>query len=384
LARVADQRLTTRSATRCLENYQKVTAIERAAKLARGDLLVELIDVYGVRAIDIARRTGERPGDLSEMVAVCRTFPRQSRQRDAIYNHLLLATRAMRRFPTLGLTPEAALREIIRTGLTQHRDVTRHFDRLSRRRSTHLLEGPSVEASDPLLDRCHHARVQDVLPRLADGSIQMLAIDPVYVFARSNSTYRARAARSRDCDDMHDPAAAIGTVIDVLRISQPKLAPGGVFLLWQPWQSLRPEIMAAADEHGWVIDGPIIWDKGRPQPGRFDSPYSPQGEFLWLLHRPGDSPVDCDGDLSREMILNFPPVSAPSSAHQQLHAFEKPVALCEHLVRKHSRPGDVVVDACACTGSMSVAARKLGRRWVYIESSNENFAIGAGRLAPRD
>src|SRR5690349_3609271 len=88
LARVADQRLATRSAARCLANYQQVTAIEHAAKLARGDLLVELIDVHGVRAIDIARRTGERPGDLSEMAAVCRTFPRGTRPRNVVFNHL--------------------------------------------------------------------------------------------------------------------------------------------------------------------------------------------------------------------------------------------------------------------------------------------------------
>lgn len=384
LARAAEARLETRAAAERLAAYQYATKMERAAKLARGDLLVELIDVHGVRAIDIARRTRERPGDISEMYAVCSTFPRAKRPRDAVYNHLLLAMRVLRRFPQLGQTPKAILDEIQRSGLTQHRDVTRHFHSLARSRSTKLLEGPPMMLNDRLINRCHHARVQNLLPRFADGSIKLFCIDPVYVFAGNGDTYRSRAARSLACEDSDNPAAAVATVVDVLCDWQPKLAQGGLVLLWQPWQSLLPEIASAVTEFGWAVAGPVIWDKSRPQPGRFDSPYSPQGEFLWLLHRPGDRLIDCSDGASRETILRFPPVSAPSTAHEQLHAFEKPVALCEHLVRKHSRPGDLVVDACACTGSMSIAARSLGRRWVYIESNAENFAIGVGRLASGD
>ena len=39
--------------------------MERSCKLLRGDLLVELIDAHVLRAIDIARHTGEKPSDPS-------------------------------------------------------------------------------------------------------------------------------------------------------------------------------------------------------------------------------------------------------------------------------------------------------------------------------
>lgn len=54
---------------------------------------------------------------------------------------------------------------------------------------------------------------------------------------------------------------------DLLRDWQPKLAPGGVVLLWRPWQPLFPEISHAIEAYRWLIVGPVIWDKGRPQPG---------------------------------------------------------------------------------------------------------------------
>ncbi len=384
LARVSASRIIAPAARACLAKYQYVTSIERSAKLIRGDLLRELIEQHGVRAIDIARRTGERPADLSEMYSVAKAFPRDQRPSDAIYNHLLLATRAVKRFPKMNLLPAEALAEIQRVGLSQHRDVTRHFHRLERQHRS------SVEQSDPeferaamgtaLLDRCHHGRFQDLLSQVPAGSIQVFCIDPVYVYARDERPYRARAARSLACDGADVPEEAIGAVLDVLRDWQSKLAAGGVVLLWQPWQSLLGEIGRAALTYAWEVTGPIIWNKARPQPGRFTSPYSVQGEFLWLLHRPQEDLVD-HGHASREMILRYPPVSSRGSAPSQLHAFEKPVALCEHLVRKHSRPGDVVFDACGCTASMSVAAHNTGRHWIYVESNAENFALGAGRLA---
>ncbi len=386
LARNSKSRLASPLAARCLEKYQYVSSIERSAKLLRGDLLVELIDVHGLRAIDIARRTGERPSDLSEMYAVSRVFPRGGRPINAVFNHLLLATRVLKRFRQLAFPPAEVLEEIARAGLTQHRDVTRHFDRLARenlaqKQGRLLLQSASAQVGDEsLINRAHHALLQELRTRFADRSIQILSIDPPYVFQREGGTYASRSASSLECDAGDDPAAAIGLVVDLLRDWQPKLAIGGVVLLWQPWQSLLAPIASAAAAQGWAITGPVIWDKGRPQPGRFDSPYSVQGEFLWVLHRAGDRLIDHDTG-SRRMILHHSPASFPRAIRNQLHAFEKPVDLNEHLVRKHSRTGDLIVDACGCTGSMSLAAMNMGRRWVYIESNRANFELGAGQLA---
>lgn len=205
----------------------------------------------------------------------------------------------------------------------------------------------------------------------------LLSIDPPYVYG--DETYRSRSARSRACDN-DDPAAAVALVIDLLRDWQPKPAPSGLVLLWQPWQNLLRPIDDAIGANGWQVEGPVIWDKGRPQPGRFDSPYSVQGEMLWLLHRPG-VPLQNHDSSSREMILGFPPVSFPSLADTQGHCFEKPVALTECLVRKHTRPGDLVFDPCGCMAGMSVAAIRHGRRWIYAESHRENYQIGASRIA---
>lgn len=384
LARSSANRIAKPSVARCLEKLKLAMAMERALKLKIADLVAELIGGHGLRAIDIARETGWRPADISEMYSTVRLFPPENRPRGVTYNHLLLATRMIHRFPEMRMRPIQVYGEIRSAGLSQHRDVTRHFDRLVRQAQSRRLSAPkSTQPNNGSpIGRTFHARFQDVLPLFDDHSIQIFNLDPPYVFAGQygERTYRSRSARSLSCDAGHDPAAATELVKDALRDGLPKLATGGVLLLWQAWQSLHPPIADAAREYGWTIVGPIIWDKGRPQPGRLDSPYSIQGEMLWVLHRAGDELQNHDGS-SREMILQFPPVSFPGRAHRQIHGYEKPVELCEHLMHKHSRPGDIVFDACGCTGSMSVAAINLDRQWTYAESHRGNYDFGAARIA---
>ena len=138
------------------------------------------------------------------------------------------------------MTPTEALEKIRLAGLTQHRDVTRHFSMLERVAvGAKARQLPDLRNVEHWLNRAHHCRFQELLPVFPDRSIRILAIDPPYVYG--DSTYGSRSARSLMCDS-DDAASAVGLVTDLLRDWQPKLAPGGVVLLWQPWQALLPAI----------------------------------------------------------------------------------------------------------------------------------------------
>lgn len=353
-------------------------ALERLCKLAIGDLLVELIDGHGLRAIDIARETGRRPADLSEMLKTARAFPPGERPDGVPYNCFLLATRMAVKFPELGLRPADALERIVSERLSQHRDATRYFAALARAEAGGRLRLlPAPRGDGELFDRPYQCRFQDLLGRFPERSIALLNVDPPFI--HRDRTHGARFARSFACDGA-DAESATAVVIDLLRDWQRKLADNGVALLWQPWGTLLPQIAEAIETYGWAVWGPIVWDKGRPQPGNFASPYSVQGEMVWMLHRPGDSPMNCDNS-SRESILRFDPVSYLHAADRQAHAFEKPAALMRHLLLKHTRPGDLVFDACGCTGVLSAVAIEHGRRWVYAESNAENYWLGVDRIA---
>ncbi len=59
---------------------------------------------------------------------------------------------------------------------------------------------------------------------------------------------------------------------------------------------------------------------------------------------------------------------------------QKPVALCEQVINLMSRKGDIVLDPFAGSGSIPLAARNLGRRYIGIECDLKTFRIMKNRM----
>ena len=66
---------------------------------------------------------------------------------------------------------------------------------------------------------------------------------------------------------------------------------------------------------------------------------------------------------------------------EKLHPTQKPVALCEYLIRTYTNAGDVVLDPTMGSGSAGVASANAGRRFVGIEQDPGFFAVAKSRLA---
>jgi len=75
-------------------------------------------------------------------------------------------------------------------------------------------------------------------------------------------------------------------------------------------------------------------------------------------------------------VLTF----ASDKQRSKLHPTQKPLGLCEYLVRTHSNPGDTVLDFCMGSGTTGAACQNLGRRFIGIESDASHFATAATRL----
>lgn len=64
----------------------------------------------------------------------------------------------------------------------------------------------------------------------------------------------------------------------------------------------------------------------------------------------------------------------------KVHPTQKPVALCEYLIRTYSNVGDVVLDNCMGSGTTGVACLNTGRRFIGIEKDEQYFEIAKARL----
>ena len=66
--------------------------------------------------------------------------------------------------------------------------------------------------------------------------------------------------------------------------------------------------------------------------------------------------------------------------HNSLHPTQKPIALCEYLIKTYTNEGDLVLDNCMGSGTTGIACKNLGRDFIGIELDEEYFNIAKERI----
>ena len=83
---------------------------------------------------------------------------------------------------------------------------------------------------------------------------------------------------------------------------------------------------------------------------------------------------ESDGRRFPGNVLAFPTVA------NAVHPTQKPVSLCEYFIRTYTRPGEVVADICAGSGTTAVAAVNTGRRYICFENAPAFYGPAAERV----
>ncbi|MCS7161327.1 MAG: site-specific DNA-methyltransferase [Gemmatales bacterium] len=72
----------------------------------------------------------------------------------------------------------------------------------------------------------------------------------------------------------------------------------------------------------------------------------------------------------------------PTNARERTgYPTQKPEKLLERIIRAASRPGDLVVDYFAGSGTTGAVARRLGRHWILVDINPQAVAVMQQRLA---
>lgn len=93
------------------------------------------------------------------------------------------------------------------------------------------------------------------------------------------------------------------------------------------------------------------------------------------------NPADCVGNpggsterLPRT-VLNIPVHNNDSA--DKFHPTQKPVELCEYMIKTYTNPGDLVLDNCMGSGSTGIACINTDRRFIGIEKDANYFDLAA-------
>ena len=63
-----------------------------------------------------------------------------------------------------------------------------------------------------------------------------------------------------------------------------------------------------------------------------------------------------------------------------IHPTQKPLALCEYLIKTYTNENDIILDNCIGSGTTCLAARNLKRQFIGIEKEEKYFNIAKQRL----
>lgn len=161
--------------------------------------------------------------------------------------------------------------------------------------------------------------------------------------------------------------------------------PGGLKpkdLIGVPWR-----LAFALQDAGWWLRSEVIWYKPNAHPESVRDRPTKAHETVFLLSKSQDYFYDVsavkgpNGRRLRTMWdINTEPRRKESGGIDD-HPAVMPMALARRCIRITSRPGDVVLDPYAGSGTTLLAAKELGRNWAGIELKPEYVELMERRIA---
>ena len=141
-------------------------------------------------------------------------------------------------------------------------------------------------------------------------------------------------------------------------------------------EEIRAYLNARTPEH-MALTQVLVWEYkntlGQNPKDRYKQNYQ-----VCLFYRGINAPaLDCPLTAEQWAVQE---INAPDGRQgDRYHAWQKPMEIAERFVRHSTRPGDVVFDPFACTGTFLLAAAKLGRVAYGYEINPENAEIAYNR-----
>lgn len=101
-----------------------------------------------------------------------------------------------------------------------------------------------------------------------------------------------------------------------------------------------------------------------------------------LNHKPSDSNLKFVGTVNENVGTRYPRSVQKFSMHNvgNFHPTQKPILLCEYLIKTYTNDNDLVLDNCAGSGTTLIAAKNLNRQFIGIEKEEKYYKIILERL----
>jgi DNA modification methylase len=187
-----------------------------------------------------------------------------------------------------------------------------------------------------------HADALEWLEGIEPGSVTAAIYDPPYAVGSP--------VRGREDGAAGSVFGPLSFMSRTLRATARTLRPGGIVLIFADWRRMT-DLGYVASTVGLRPATCVAWTRKRPGTGGLlRSAWDP----ILIAARGVPDAVD------RAAIRNVIEVDYPT---KRSHPYEKPAEVYTHILQRVCRPGDLVIDPFAGSGSSRTAASGLGLTW---------------------
>ena len=207
---------------------------------------------------------------------------------------------------------------------------------------------------------------------LAGRRPSLLLTDPPYCLLtrrrKGGDERERRAGKKIDRDPVHrfeDVRAYRRFTAEWLPATARAVVEGGTLAIWTNFLGRKPILDVAAEAGFPALAGEFVWAKLTTEGGgneRLARVYE-----VALVLRRGPLPPLAPGDAARPWAVVAGYDEEGEAARWGSHPNHKPFGVLEPLLRTWSRPGELVLDCFAGSGSIPAAAVRLGREVACIE-----------------
>lgn len=208
-----------------------------------------------------------------------------------------------------------------------------------------------------------HGDCLTILRQMEDESVDAIIADPPYEIGFE--TWRTRKTIE------NDKTPFIWFLYDAFRVLKSGDSGCGALICFTRWD-VEHTFIDAMRLAGFRVRSEVVWDKVYTDIGDCKSQFAPSHENIIFAIK---GKFSFPGYRSKDLI------TVPKlNGSQKNHPTEKPVGLLASLIESVTKPGDLILDPFAGSGSTLVAAKKTGRRYIGIELDEGHFATAKRRV----
>lgn len=242
------------------------------------------------------------------------------------------------------------------------------------------------------LNQIHLGDCLELMKEIPDNSIDMILCDPPYgVLDKKHHSWDCLIDLEKLWTEYNRVIKHDGAIVlfgkqpftSTLILSQPKL-----FRYELIWEKDKGTDFGHANHKPLnAHENMIVFFKKQPTYNKQMEKGEPYTKINKQSHnKKGDTNFECDnsgtwindGVRTPKSVIKI----ARDNIHKgkNLHPTQKPVALCEWLIKSYTNENEVVLDNCAGSGSTLIAAKNLNRQFIGIEKDEHYFNVAKERL----